>query len=122
MDVVSSGRIQEQFHIANSVTPMDPRAWARLEDALAPLQHISKGGVLNYQCIRDNLQQFLDSGVAEILVDLRETPKTPLTASCVETAEHILKLFVDVIDASQRASSVHALSLERCASPPPKCR
>ena len=100
----------------------DPLAWAKLEEALAPLQHLSKGGSQDYECVRRNLQPFLGSSVAQILVELCDTPKTLLTCSCVETAEHILTLFADVVHASQSASSAAVLSLERCKSPIPKCR
>lgn len=100
----------------------DPMAWTHLEDAISPLRHISKGGLQNYDGVRQNLQVFLDSGVAEILVELCETPKTLLTCSCVETAEHILKMFIDVVEASQCASPMVAIHLERCTSPTPKCR
>ena len=122
MDMDSLRTIQEHFYLASCVRPSDPRAWALLESSLTPLQHVSRGGTVNYRCVKDRLQEILESGVAEVLIDIRDFPKTSLSASCAEMAEHVLTLVFDVIEASQRASSSAALSLERCSSPTGKCR
>jgi hypothetical protein len=112
-------KIERSYMSLNS-TPQNPFIWARLEDSLEPLQHISKGGSQSYYSVRKSIPMFFESSVPQILSALCDLPRTPLTCSCIDAAQHIVKLFVDVIQASQ---CEHIGEFTRCTSPvSPKCR